>query len=87
MINFPAVSASVQLDELFAQGQHTDYNIALRNGPESDAGDASPSQPDIAGIIPETLRARSPAASQFRGRAAFASRRIYDASIPVTGPT
>jgi hypothetical protein len=55
MINFPAVSASVQLDELFAQGQHTDYNIALRSGPESGADDALPSQPDIAGILPEAL--------------------------------
>ena len=60
MINFPAVSASVQLDELFAQGQHTDYNIALRNGPESGADDASPSQPEIAGIIPEALAHEAP---------------------------
>ena len=87
MINFPAVSASVQLDELFAQGQHTDYNIALRNGPESGADDASPSQPEIAGILPEALAQRSSTASQFRDSAAVASRRIYDASIPVTGPS
>lgn len=60
MINFPAVSASLQLDELFAQGQHTDYNIALRSGPESGAGDASPSQPEIASIIPEALVNEAP---------------------------
>jgi hypothetical protein len=60
MINFPAVSAPVQLDELFAQGQHTDYNIALRSGPESGAEDASPSQPEVAGILPEVLANEAP---------------------------
>ena len=59
MINFPAVSAQIQLDELFAGGQHTDYNIALRTG-ESDAGDTSPSPPAIADIVPEALADETP---------------------------
>jgi hypothetical protein len=59
MINFPAVSAQIQIDELFAGGQHTDYNIALRTG-ESDAGDTSPSQPAIADIVPEALADETP---------------------------
>ena len=60
MINFAAITATVQLDELFAGGQHTDYNIALRNGPETGAEDASPSQPEIAGILPEALANEAP---------------------------
>jgi hypothetical protein len=60
MINFPAVSAPAQLDVLFSQGQHTDYNIALRAGPESSADDASPSLPDIAGVLPEALTHETP---------------------------
>jgi hypothetical protein len=59
MIDFPAVSAPAQLDVLFSQGQHTDYNIALRVGSESGADDASPPL-DIAGILPEALVHEAP---------------------------
>jgi hypothetical protein len=55
MINFPAVSTPAQIDVLYAQGQHTDYNIALHNHAQTGAEDASPLQTDIAGILPETL--------------------------------
>lgn len=54
MINFPAVSTAAPLDVLYAQGQHTDYNIALHNNADNSA-DASPVLSDIADILPEAL--------------------------------
>ena len=52
MLNFPAVSVLAQLDDLFAQGQHTDYNIALRVNARFDADEPPPPQPDTAGVAP-----------------------------------
>lgn len=55
MINFPAVGSPAQLDVLYAQGQHTDYNIALRQDAGDGPDDATPAQSDIANILPEAL--------------------------------
>jgi hypothetical protein len=48
MINFPnaTTNAPSQINELFAEGRHTNYNIALGETSERDSADASPAQPD-----------------------------------------
>lgn len=48
MLNFPiaTTNAQPQIDELFAEGRHTNYNIALAETSERESGDTSPAQPD-----------------------------------------
>jgi hypothetical protein len=62
MINFPAVGTSAPLDVLYAQGQHTDYNIALHDDAAVGNGDAPTAAPQagIAGILPEALAHEAP---------------------------
>ncbi len=51
MINFPiATNTPSQIDELFAEGRHTNYNIALGDTSERDSADASPAQPDTSAL-------------------------------------
>lgn len=48
MINFPTATAGApsQIDELFAEGRHTNYNIALGETSERNSGDAPLAQSD-----------------------------------------
>jgi hypothetical protein len=56
MINFPTATTSApsQRDELFAEGRHTNYNIALGETSERDGGDASRLQPDTPALTEGT---------------------------------
>jgi hypothetical protein len=62
MINFPTIGTAAPLDALYAQGQHTDYNIALHDDAAIGNGDAPATAPqaDIAGILPEALAHEAP---------------------------
>jgi hypothetical protein len=57
MINFPTATTNApsQIDELFAEGRHTNYNIALGDTSERDSGDASSAQPDTPALPGGTL--------------------------------
>jgi hypothetical protein len=52
MINFPAAATNApsQIDELFAEGRHTNYNIALAETSERDSSDALPAQSDTSAL-------------------------------------
>jgi hypothetical protein len=54
VIEFP-VRALAPVDDLYAQGQHTDYNIALHDNAQTEAGETSPTLPDPAVVLPDAL--------------------------------
>jgi hypothetical protein len=59
LIDFPA-RALAPADDLYAQGRHTDYNIAihdntLQDNAHGDVGTTSPTQSDTAGVLLGTL--------------------------------
>jgi hypothetical protein len=54
VIDFPA-RALAPVDDLFAQGRHTDYNIALHDNAQSDTGAAATTPSDTANALLGTL--------------------------------